>query len=223
MTYYLYRHIRLDKNQPFYIGIGTMESRYKSVKMLYKRAFSKKKRNNIWNSIVSKTAYIVEILFETNSKEEIEIKEMEFISIYGRIINNTGILANIESGGRYNKGKIVSETTKLKISKANKGKKRSKEQKQQHSLKMKGRSPSEETRLKLSLAGKNRRLSSSHKLKLLASSKGRLVTSETRSKIRNTLLGYKQSEETKVKRANKLRKKLNELCQIKKFKFIITY
>lgn len=21
--YYLYRHIRLDKNQPFYIGIGT--------------------------------------------------------------------------------------------------------------------------------------------------------------------------------------------------------
>ena len=46
--YYLYRHIRLDKNEPFYIGIGTKEERYKSFEMIYKRAFSKKKRNIIW-------------------------------------------------------------------------------------------------------------------------------------------------------------------------------
>ena len=34
----LYRHIRLDKNEPFYIGIGNI-----------KRAYNKSERNDIWN------------------------------------------------------------------------------------------------------------------------------------------------------------------------------
>ena len=32
--YYLYRHIRLDKNEPFYIGIGTKNNAKFDIKML---------------------------------------------------------------------------------------------------------------------------------------------------------------------------------------------
>lgn len=37
---YLYRHIRLDKNEPFYIGIGSNKA----------RCYTKKTRNKHWNS-----------------------------------------------------------------------------------------------------------------------------------------------------------------------------
>ena len=53
----LYRHIRLDKNQPFYIGIGKTE----------KRAYQKTCINNIWKYITNKTNYYVEILFDNSS------------------------------------------------------------------------------------------------------------------------------------------------------------
>ena len=38
---YVYRHIRLDKNQPFYIGVGKNDNDLK-------RAFSKCNRNSYW-------------------------------------------------------------------------------------------------------------------------------------------------------------------------------
>ena len=50
---YVYRHIRLDKNEPFYIGIGAH----------LKRAYEKTKRNKFWYNVVAKTEYNVEILF----------------------------------------------------------------------------------------------------------------------------------------------------------------
>ena len=53
----VYRHIRLDKNVPFYIGIGN--SKY--------RATKKDSRNEIWQNIVSKTNYKVEIICSTYS------------------------------------------------------------------------------------------------------------------------------------------------------------
>ena len=53
---YVYRHVRLDKNEPFYIGIGSDDK--------YQRAFVKHERNNLWNKIVLKSKYIVEIVFE---------------------------------------------------------------------------------------------------------------------------------------------------------------
>ena len=45
---YVYRHIRLDKNEPFYIGIGSDNN--------YKRANQTNggRRNNIWEKIFSK-------------------------------------------------------------------------------------------------------------------------------------------------------------------------
>jgi len=47
----VYKHIRLDTLEVFYIGIG------KEIK----RAYSKQRRNKYWNSIVSKHGYKVEI------------------------------------------------------------------------------------------------------------------------------------------------------------------
>lgn len=43
--YYLYRHIRLDKNEPFYIGIGTKRNRYHpNMYSEYRRAYEDKGR-----------------------------------------------------------------------------------------------------------------------------------------------------------------------------------
>lgn len=68
---YLYRHIRLDKNEPFYIGIGKG-----------KRAYSKKSRNIHWLNIINSTPYEVEIILENLSWEEACEKEKEFIKLY---------------------------------------------------------------------------------------------------------------------------------------------
>ena len=89
---YIYRHIRLDKNEPFYIGISKKDDGYR-------RAFTKKNRNLIWNSIVNRIDYYVEILFEHDDLALILDKEIEFITIYGRIDLGTGTLSNLTDGG----------------------------------------------------------------------------------------------------------------------------
>jgi glycosyltransferase involved in cell wall biosynthesis len=68
---HVYRHIRLDKNEPFYIGIGADN--------LGRRAHDKKaRRSKWWNSIVEKHGYIVQILFEDVSIEFAKEKEKAF-------------------------------------------------------------------------------------------------------------------------------------------------
>ena len=123
--HYLYRHIRLDKNEPFYIGIGTkQDDNYKSFKSEYRRAFSKQRKDSkIWNCISSKTDYSVEILLESDNYEFIKQKEKEFIKLYGRIDNGTGCLANMTDGGDGSVGYIHSKEAidKLKIARKKRG------------------------------------------------------------------------------------------------------
>lgn len=66
---------------------------------MYKRAFDKKSRNIIWRRIVSKTNYSVDIIWESEDRDNVAEKETEFIKLYGRRDNNTGILANLTDGG----------------------------------------------------------------------------------------------------------------------------
>ena len=116
---YVYRHIRLDKNEPFYIGIGKDESQ-----TYFKRAFNRASRNAVWKRVVAKTEYIVEIMMTGLTWEEAQQKEREFIALYGRI-SDGGILANMTIGGEghtgmYGKlnpkfGVVVSEETKRKM------------------------------------------------------------------------------------------------------------
>jgi len=96
--YYLYRHTRLDTNQPFYIGIGTKVLSGKTWATQYSRANSKNSRNRYWKSVVNSTTYKVEILLESDSYDFIEYKEKEFIKLYGRK-SDGGTLCNMEGGG----------------------------------------------------------------------------------------------------------------------------
>jgi hypothetical protein len=129
---YVYRHIRLDNGNPFYIGISNDSSG------LYKRAFSKEVRNNLWQKIIKKSNYEVEIIFEHDDYEFIKEKEKELISLYGRINANTGILSNLTDGGEGTLGYIQSkEMVNNRIAKTT-GQKRTQEQKDYMSLKMKG-------------------------------------------------------------------------------------
>lgn len=105
---YVYRHIRLDKNQPFYIGIGT--------DTIYKRANEKTRRNKIWNKIAAKTNIEVEILFNDLTFEQAKQKEIEFIKLYGRIDNNTGILSNMTDGGDGTINKIYTKEYRERLS-----------------------------------------------------------------------------------------------------------
>lgn len=112
---YLYRHIRLDKNIPFYVGIGDNSDNN------YKRAYSSQNRNNYWKNIVAQTPYKVEIMLDNLTWEEACDKEIEFISLYGRNDLKKGSLVNMTDGGEGQQGKIMSLEQKTKISQAKKG------------------------------------------------------------------------------------------------------
>lgn len=141
---YVYRHIRLDKNVPFYIGVGLYNT--------YKRAYEKNGRNKYWKNIVSKTAYEVEILLDDLTKEEAFKKEIEFISLYGKFING-GTLCNISDGGN---GGIMSKEINEKRIKSLTGKKLSKETKDKIRQKSTGRKPTISTRKKMSEVHKSK-------------------------------------------------------------------
>jgi hypothetical protein len=123
-TYFLYRHIRLDKNQIFYIGIGTipLNPYGNTLKAYYWRAFEKNKsRNSYWKNIVKKTDYKVEIMFETENIELIQKKEIEFIALY------KDTLCNLTKGGFGIESYRHSEETKNQIKLSLTGRKRPQE------------------------------------------------------------------------------------------------
>jgi hypothetical protein len=105
---YLYRHIRLDKNEPFYIGIGDGSG--------YERAYNYKRRTKYWKNIINKTPYEVEIILDGLTWEEVCNKEIEFIALYGRADLNKGTLVNLTNGGDGKNGYKHSEQAKAMIS-----------------------------------------------------------------------------------------------------------
>ena len=111
---YLYRHIRLDKNEPFYVGIGSDDS--------YNRAKNKVSRSNYWKNIVSKTDYRVDIVLDGLSWEEACEKEIEFVKIYGRANLSKGSLCNLTDGGEGSKGAVRSTEWRKNKSEEMKGK-----------------------------------------------------------------------------------------------------
>jgi hypothetical protein len=168
MRHYLYRHIRLDKDEPFYIGIGTKQSRtHNSIRSEYRRAYeTKRKESSIWNNIVSKTEYEVEILYESDDYNFIKEKEKEFISLYGRININNGTLSNMTNGGDGFIGYIPSKEKIEKHRKFMIGRKQSKEEKQKRNESKKGYKHSEETKIKISNSHKGKKPSKEHLEKL---------------------------------------------------------
>lgn len=123
-NFYVYRHIRLDTNVPFYIGASNQTK--------YTRAYNIKDRTKKFKEIYSTTETKVEIILDGLSIDEAAIKESEFISLYGRI-RDGGTLINVcrkmpmqtnETKQKISdsaKERIFSEETKQKISNSKKG------------------------------------------------------------------------------------------------------
>jgi plasmid maintenance system antidote protein VapI len=193
MMAYLYRHIRLDKNEPFYIGIGSDDK--------YQRANSKSHRNNHWRSIVSKTEYEVQILCDDVSYEYAKEKEIEFIDIYKRK-EDKGTLCNITKGGDGILGLKHTEESKRKMGEANKGKEISEWHKKRISEIHTGKVVTAETRLKMSekaLGEKNPR----YGVKVLDSTKEKMRDSAKKGEF-NSASKLTAVDVLKIRELNKL-------------------
>tara|TARA_R110000868_G_C10826245_1_gene758996 strand:+ start:490 stop:1029 length:540 start_codon:yes stop_codon:yes gene_type:complete len=111
---FIYRHIRLDLNEPFYIGMSVN----------YKRPFQRTAREKEWKEIAANTPIRVEILFDDLDLVKAREKEKEFIALYKRQCDG-GFLVNKTLGGLGILGfkrEPFSENTKTKMSIARKGK-----------------------------------------------------------------------------------------------------
>lgn len=164
---YLYRHIRLDKNIPFYIGIGNDTT--------YRRARTSNNRNKMWHNIVNKTSFEVEILLDDIPHEFAKLKEKEFIKLYGRKDLWLGPLVNCTDGGEGNTN--WSEIQKIR-----------------YAEKRKGYKPTPETIKKLSESHKGKKLSPETIKKLTEIRKNAIITKETREKMAAKLRGRPQPE-----------------------------
>lgn len=109
---YLYRHLRLDSDMPFYIGIGRGY-----------RAWQKTNRSRYWERIVQKYGFSVEIMLDGLTWEEAQAKEKEFIALYGRKDKGTGFLINMTDGGDGMLGFIPTEKMRKSASERAKGNK----------------------------------------------------------------------------------------------------
>ena len=150
---YVYRHIRLDKNETFYIGIGSDKK--------YNRAYQKTNRNKYWKNIIQVSDYQIEILEDNLSWQDACKKEIELIKLYGRKDLGKGSLVNMTDGGQGAYGlKLKKHTQEWKskmsqfmIGNSNgKGYKHTQEAKDNISKYRKGKKITEETRKKLSSA-----------------------------------------------------------------------
>lgn len=164
---YVYRHIRLDKNVPFYIGIG--KDKY------LRRAYSVIQRSRFWERVVSKTDYDVEIMFNEIDYSDAIIKEKEFIKLYGRKDLGLGTLVNLTDGGEGNCNWSPEQKQKQKNSRA-------------------GKKISEETRKKLSDSHKGYIPTLDQRRKISEASKRNGISKETREKMASKLRGRPQPE-----------------------------
>ena len=130
----IYRHIRLDNNTVFYIGIGYI-----------KRAYAKDNRNKHWLNTINKTEYEVQILkTDLIWKDACEL-ERNLISYYGRRDLKTGTLVNLTDGGEGSLNRRISDETRKKLGRG-----------KENNKWWVGRKHTDETKLKISLARKNR-------------------------------------------------------------------
>ena len=225
--YFCYRHIRLDKNEPFYIGIGTKVDNASIFTREYKRAFekSKSKRSQYWHKVAN-NGYAVEILYESENRGDVEAKEIEFISLYGLKCDG-GTLVNFTYGGEkstkfskdrkdvlskrmigntYSKGLHPSEETRKKISEAGRGRTVTEDTRRKISISKKGKPLSEVAIYNLMKLAENKRgvpLSEEHKRKLNETRIGRIQSNECKVKIGNSNRGKRRDRDARIKmRAN---------------------
>jgi len=152
-TGYLYRHVRLDTNEVFYIGIGI----HRKYGHRYSRAYNSYKRSVFWKNVIKNTPFEVEILMDELSKDELFKKEKEFIKLYGRKDLNEGTLVNLTNGGEGTSGRRII----------------GRRMKEEQRLSMIGKKLSQETKDKIAAAHRGKKLSPEHVEKIRSSNIGR--------------------------------------------------
>tara|TARA_R110000803_G_scaffold147327_1_gene212922 strand:+ start:40 stop:723 length:684 start_codon:yes stop_codon:yes gene_type:complete len=178
----LYRHIRLDNNEVFYVGIGSE-----------KRPYKKHSRSSFWKNIVGKSDYDIEVLAKNLSWEDACELEVFMISEYGRRDLGLGNLVNLTDGGEgmCNLGPKTIEKMKASMKGRvawNKGKKQSEEQKLKQSLAAMGRVSSR----------KGVKLKESTKEKIRVANIGKKQSEETKNKISKATCGSKNPAAIKI-------------------------
>lgn len=183
---YVYKHIRLDTNEIFYIGIGSDDT--------YRRSKTKDSRNKYWKNIYNKTKISVVIMFDKISFSDACLIEKELILYYGRFDLKTGPLVNMTGGGEGNYN--PSQETRNKIRMSHLGKTFSLDHKKKLSLAKTGKSPwnkgktgiyTEDVRKKISLSQIGRAISLEHRLKIGNSLRGK--NSYKSKKCKNIITG----------------------------------
>lgn len=86
---YVYKHIRKDTNQVFYIGIGKTK----------RRLTNKYGRNDRWTKLVNKVGFIAEIIEDNLEWDAACELEKKLIKEYGRADLGEGCLVNMTDGG----------------------------------------------------------------------------------------------------------------------------
>lgn len=192
----VYKHIRQDTNDVFYIGIGKTT----------KRSTSHIGRNQYWWNIINKTVWISEIIEDGLTWDTACEREKYWIKYYGRKDLNEGTLVNMTDGGDGNINRICTKEFKDKLSKFNTGKILTDEQKEKISKSSKGKKITEEQKQKISSTLSGRRLSEDHKKNISDKMKGKFVGEQ------NPNFGKKVSDETKEKISLKSKNRKKLLC-----------
>jgi len=194
---YVYRHIRLDNNEVFYVGICSNDKK--------NRAYSKLGRNSLWKKIVSKCGYRVEFVIENITFDEAKQIEIDLIKEYGRKDLGLGSLSNMTNGGDGTTGWVASKEFREAVSKRVKGEKNY----------MYGKTHSDEVKSKLSQINKGRKLPQSQIENIRNSLIGRTHSEETKKKIGDKHKGKTISEENKQKLRDRMTGKSNPMKGVK--------
>jgi hypothetical protein len=182
---YVYKHIRKDTNQVFYIGIGKKEKRKDSIYA----------RNKHWHNIVKKTDYHSEIIEDNLTWEQACEREIFWIKYYGRKDLNEGYLVNKTNGGEGVIGRLISEDEKERLRNARKGSITSEETKEKLRLKQQGRKHTEEAKNKMSESSKGKSKTEEHKKNISNSGKGIKRTEEFKENLRNLYKNKKRNDD----------------------------
>lgn len=176
-----YRHIRLDTQEVFYVGIGDSRRPYSL------------NRTKHWHRIVNKVSYRVEIVKENISWDEAVLWEKSEISKIGRLDLGTGPLINLTSGGDGTPGAIRGDEFREKVGNFHRNRKRSLQTVERIKSKRASQVITETHKEKISksLIGKKRASPSP--------SKGIPRTEEVRRKISQSKIGHEVSDETRKK------------------------
>ena len=172
-TYYIYFYLRSRDSAigkagtPYYIGKGKGNRAY----------------NNHVSVPVPEDKNNIVIVLENLTEEQAFRNERDFISWYGRVDLNNGILRNLTDGGEGVSGWIPSEETKRKISEAGKGE-------LNH---MFGKHHSVESRRKMSEAQKGKFHSEEHRRKMSERRKNKNHSEESKRKTRESMEKYWQN------------------------------